>query len=231
MVLLLASHLEDVTTHCHTAACSLQQRTLLYRQISMAKMMLFACLRKSGCYLDSPRRHGMHDFVRWVGTMRSDGDEDLPGQWDNVFAIFQESLGTANGGHLGPMLDLVAELRAAPPASRLFPWTSLQRLVVSRLSPTVFPQPHVWATLHWATGRFEVGYSQGQPEVTEVHDCDPLDAGSLFQRLTVKLSSTEGLGAKAKVLGSPPSRSDGLRGKVEDAERVTAPDGNKDRGS
>ncbi len=48
MVRSLAYHLEAVTMHCHTATCSLQQRTLLNLPRAMAKMVLIACFRMSG---------------------------------------------------------------------------------------------------------------------------------------------------------------------------------------
>jgi hypothetical protein len=115
--------------------------------------------------------------------MPSDDVESLPRQWDRILDRYREELGTVNGGYLGPMLTLVAELRAAPPACLLIPWTSLGRLVVSRLPPTVFPQPHAWATLLPTKGLFEIGYSRGQPEVTAVLECDRTDAGPLFQAL------------------------------------------------
>src|SRR4051794_13670850 len=72
-------------------------------------------------------------------AMPSDDGESLPQQWDRMLDLYRESLGTFNGGYLSPMLDLVTELRSAPPACLLIPSQSLMRLVVSPLPPDGLP--------------------------------------------------------------------------------------------
>jgi hypothetical protein len=141
-----------------------------------------------GVAADDELSLAMVAYLRRVGVTEYTSEEAYRLQahrrdWDRILNLYRESLGTVNGGYLGPMLDLVTELRVAPPACLLIPSTSHHRLVVAQLPPTVFPRPYVCATLLPTTGHIEIRYSRGQHEVTAVSQCDRTGAGPLFQAL------------------------------------------------